>query len=434
MKLLKNLTVQTALAGVAGYLLSRWLFQGESPSVGAEQLLGLLLIAKGAFLTGLKMLIAPMIFFSLLQGLLQLGDASKLSSLGRRTLIYYLGTTGVAILIGLFVVLFIHPWEGSGVRLSPGEGLDSFGAAAPSRLINAAEGSTSAIFTGLLQRALDNPFHALAEGNLIGIVTSAILFGLALLFAGARARPLVELIGILSEATFRILGWLLRLLPLGVFAIVFDFQRKVSGDLVTELFAFALVVLAATLLHGLVILPLIARIVAGVSPRVLFKGLAQPLLLALTTSSSAATLPVSLKSAREHFKVREEVSSFVLPLGATMNMDGTALFEGIAAIFLAHLYGIDLSGAQIGLVFFTAMISSIGAPGMPSGSMSGMQIVLLSVGIPLEAIGILLVVERPLDTIRTMVNVEGDLIGAIVVDRSAGETLNSESEGAPLPG
>ena len=115
-------------------------------------------------------------------------------------------------------------------------------------------------------------------------------------------------------------------------------------------------------------------------------------------------------------------------------MDGTALFEGIAAIFLAHLYGIDLSGAQIGLVFFTAMISSIGAPGMPSGSMSGMQIVLLSVGIPLEAIGILLVVERPLDTIRTMVNVEGDLIGAIVVDRSAGETLNSESEGAPLPG
>ena len=421
MKILRNVTVQTALAGLLAYLLSASISaESLANSNIAALLYQLCLIAKSAFLTGLKMLIAPMIFFSLLLGLLQLGDASKLSTLGKRTISYYLGTTAIAICIGFFVVLFIHPWEGSGVQLSA-EGsagsADYFGAMKPSRLINSADGSTTAILSGLLQRALDNPFHALAEGNIIGIVTFAFLLGLALLFIGERAQPLRVQVEILSEATFRILGWLLKFLPVGVFAIVFDLQRKITGDLVGELLAFGLVVVAATLFHGLIVLPLIAKLFAGVSPRALFAGLSKPLLLALTTSSSAATLPVSLQSAREDFGVRDEVSGFVLPLGATMNMDGTALFEGIAAVFLASLYGIELGGVQIGLVFFTAMISSVGAPGMPSGSMSGMQIVLLSIGVPLEAIGILLVIERPLDTIRTMVNVEGDLIGALVVDR-----------------
>ena len=175
--------------------------------------------------------------------------------------------------------------------------------------------------------------------------------------------------------------------------------------------------LAATALHGLVVLPLIAWLAGGVGWLELWRGIARPCLVALTTSSSAAALPVSMETVREEFRVRESVSSFVLPLGATMNMDGTALFEGIAAVFLAHLFGLELSTLDTVVVFLVAMMSSVGAPGIPSGSMAGMQVVLLAVGIPLEAIGILLLIERPLDTFRTAVNVEGDLIGAIVVQR-----------------
>ena len=153
----------------------------------------------------------------------------------------------------------------------------------------------------------------------------------------------------------------------------------------------------------------------------LLRDLARPLIVAFSTSSSAATLPVSMRTADEILKVRSGTSSFVLPLGATMNMDGTALFEAVAAVFLAYLFDVPLGPAGIVLVFLMSMVASIGAPGMPSGSMAGMQLVLLSVGIPLEAIAILLVIERPLDTIRTSINVEGDLVGALVVDELTAE-------------
>ena len=179
-------------------------------------------------------------------------------------------------------------------------------------------------------------------------------------------------------------------------------------------------VVGATLLHGLVVLPLIAKFLGGVGPLTLFTKAAKPLMVAFATSSSLATLPVSIATAEDDLDVSQTVAGFVLPLGATMNMDGTALFEGIAAVFLAYLFGIELSTVAMITVFLMAMVSSIGAPGMPSGSMAGMQMVLLGAGIPLEAIGILLVIERPLDTIRTAVNVEGDMVGALVVQRQLG--------------
>jgi len=178
-----------------------------------------------------------------------------------------------------------------------------------------------------------------------------------------------------------------------------------------------LVVLGATLVHGLIVLPLIAWLFCGVPPWQLLRKAAAPMLLAFSTSSSTATLPVTLKTCQDDLQVSPPVAGFVLPLGATMNMDGTALFEGVAAVFLAYLFGIELSTTAMVAVFVMAMVSSIGAPGMPSGSMSGMQMVLLAVGIPLEAIAILLLVERPLDTFRTAVNVQGDMVGALVVQR-----------------
>jgi Na+/H+-dicarboxylate symporter len=219
----------------------------------------------------------------------------------------------------------------------------------------------------------------------------------------------------------RILGWVIMTLPVGIFAILFDFTTKISGEsgasgvVLTQLFSFALLILIATMIHGILVLPGIAYLFSGLSPKTLFTKLARPLLVALSTSSSSATLPVSMKCAEEELGVSESVRSFVLPLGATMNMDGSALFEAIAAVFLAYLYGIGLSTVSMITIFLMAMIASIGAPGMPSASMAGMQIILISVGIPLEAIGLLMVIERPLDTFRTAVNVEGDLIGTVVI-------------------
>jgi Na+/H+-dicarboxylate symporter len=191
------------------------------------------------------------------------------------------------------------------------------------------------------------------------------------------------------------------------------------------LLQFGLLVIVLTLIHGGLVLPAIAWLYAGRSPLALFRQIGRPMLVAFSTSSSAATLPVSMRSAEEDLGISPSVASFVLPLGATMNMDGTALFEAVAAAFLAYLFGVELSTVAMMTVFLMAMVASIGAPGMPSASMAGMQMVLLAVGIPLEAIAILLVIERPLDTIRTAVNVEGDLIGALVVDRyTAVERIN----------
>jgi Na+/H+-dicarboxylate symporter len=212
----------------------------------------------------------------------------------------------------------------------------------------------------------------------------------------------------------KVLSWVVLTTPFGLYAILFDVTLKSGGTLLASLLGFCAVVVAGTLLHGLVVLPLIAKIFAGVGPVSFFSKAGKPLMVAFATSSSSATLPVSIQTAEDEFGVSQSVSGFIFPLGATMNMDGTALYEGIAAVFLAYLFGIDLGTVGMITVFFMAMVSSIGAPGMPSASMAGMQMVLLGAGIPLEAIGILLVVERPLDTIRTAVNVEGDLIGALV--------------------
>jgi Na+/H+-dicarboxylate symporter len=270
--------------------------------------------------------------------------------------------------------------------------------------------------------AFSNPISAMANLNIVGIVTSALLFGLAMVICLPKTSPLFQMVRDVNALIMKILGWVIAVLPIGIFAIVFDFTLKVGvsddlgGTFLTQLFQFGVTVTLITLLHGLVILPLLASIVTKQSPIQLLRQVAQPLIVAFTTSSSSATLPVSIKTAEEKLGVESSVSSFVLPLGATMNMDGTALFEAVAAIFLAYLYGIELSSLMIITIFLMAMISSIGAPGMPTASMSGMQIVLLAAGIPLEAIAILLVIERPLDTFRTAVNVNGDLMGSVVVD------------------
>ena len=398
-----RLTLAVVLAALAGLALGLlW------PDV--SWLAHLMQAAKQLFLGALKLIVGPLIFFSLISGILRLRQATAMRRLGAVTLTYYLGTTAIAIGIGLFVVLGIHPWT----ALPP---LAQLPTAAPGVLIEQTSGDVPSVLIGLLRSALSNPISALADLNILAIVCNAVLFGLALLITLPADSPIVHGVHDLTAAIYRIARWAVLLVPIGVLGITFELAGSIGGALLTQLVAFMGVVFGATAVHGLLVLPLLAFLLTGHAPLRFLRAVAAPATVALTTSSSAATLPVSLRTAEENLDVSPSVASFVLPLGATVNMDGTALFEGIAAVFLAYLFGIELGVTGLLVTFFVAMVASIGAPGIPSGSMAGMQVVLLAVGIPLEAIGLLLLIERPLDTFRTAVNVEGDLLACLVAKR-----------------
>lgn len=413
--MLNNLTLQVFIAATLGIVLALG-YQLIEPN-GIEMVDNSVSLIKGAFLALLKMLIAPMIFFSLIGGIISIGNVVRLRQLGGITVSYYLLTTGLAITLALVAVVFVHPWTAYPPIAA------SMADASSTRLLEPGSDSILAVLETMASLAFTNPFSALVNLNILGIVTNAIFMGIAMVLVLDENSPLFRLVGDVNKIIIQVLRWVIRVLPIGIFAILFDFTVRLSGDsglggtFLRQLLEFGLLVVTMTLIHGLIVLPALAWITTRMSPLELLRKISSPLLVAFSTSSSAATLPVSMRAAEDNLDVSTGVASFVLPLGATMNMDGTALFEAVAAVFLAYLYGIELSGIMVVTVFLMAMVASIGAPGMPSASMSGMQMVMLAIGIPLEAIAILLVIERPLDTIRTSVNVEGDLIGSLIVDR-----------------
>ncbi|KJF84578.1 cation:dicarboxylase symporter family transporter [Photobacterium phosphoreum] len=370
----------------------------------------LLMLTKTTYIGLLKMLVGIVVLFSLLQGITSIGSTSRLKTLGYKTIAFYSLTSTLAICLGLGVSLAIPKWPHliDTAQITVGDHI---------QLIDNSASSGGAIAEKLFSMALVNPFQALATTNLLAIVVFALLLGVALLASLPSEHPVFDIISGINIAINRVISAVIKLAPLAVFAIVFQFTAQSGNSIFGELLLFALLVFSLTLVHGGIVLPLLAKIFTGIKYSTLFRALSAPMAMAFATSSSSATLPLSLQTAQEDLGISQPTSSMVLPLGSIMNMDGTALFEGVAAIFLAQLYGIELGTSGLILIFIMAMVSSIGAPGMPSGSMSGMQLVLLAVGIPLEAIAILLIIERPLDTFRTAVNVEGDLIAALVVDK-----------------
>jgi len=341
-KLTKNLTFWVFAGGVLGYIAA---LVGGDPGWASDParpaFFAFILLVKTTFLALLRMLVAPVIFFSLIGGLLSIGDAHRLKTLGGVTMLYYLGTTIVAICIGLTVVFFIHPWVGTVERLTI-EALagDPFGAMP--QFIDTGTGSIIRVLTNLLAAAFTNPFAALAELNILGIATNAFILGLALLLAVPQDSPLITGVHHINRLLHKVLSWVILITPLGIFAILFDVTLKSGGSLMNSLLGFSAVVVGGTLLHGLVVLPLIARYLGGVGPLEFFRKAAKPLMVAFATASSAATLPVSMQVCEDELGVSKTVSGFVFPLGATMNMDGTARYEGIAAVFLAYLLGVDL--------------------------------------------------------------------------------------------
>jgi Na+/H+-dicarboxylate symporter len=393
-----------ALAGVA---------LGTLPGSGVESVA----IVGKAFIAALKMLIAPMILFSVATGIAGMASAAHVGRIGGRTVALYLLTMALAAGTGLVLVNVLEPGAGGSLRETAFFS-DVVGSAKPGPTRD-----LGAFFVEMLFQMLSNPVASLAAGQVLPVVAFAILLGIALLQIGERGEALVELLASANAAVSWILRLFLELAPVGIFALLGQLVATVGfRSLFENLAEFAALVVGATLFHAFVTLPVLARLLTGVSALGFLRAIREAMVVAFSTSSSLATLPVTTRCVEDNLGVPPGISSFVLPLGATVNMDGTALYEAIAAIFVANIYGIDLSlGSQV-VIFVVAILTAIGAPGIPSAGMVTMIVVLEAVGLPTESVGLLISIDRLLDTVRTMANVEGDCVVAVAVARAAART------------
>jgi Na+/H+-dicarboxylate symporter len=402
-----SLNIQILLGAIFGIGLGVYL-QGISPEqVAFQNSLYVANLVGTLFIDLLKMILVPLVFCSIAVGIANLRQHQQMHRVWVVTLIFFLSSMGIAIALGLAASNYFKP--GLGLHL------DMFQNALQS--FEAKQLPLSDFFTQFLHGLFLNPFAALAQGNILAVVVFALIFGIALVLGGERYKNILALFQEGLEIIMRMVGWIMHLAPFGIMALLVKLIAVQDIAILNTLAKFVAVVMGTTLFHGVIILPLILYVLTRKSPLWFWRGARAALMTAFATSSSAATLPVTLQSATQHLHVKPEIAGFVIPLGATINMDGTALYEASAALFVANLVGVDLSMTQQMIVFLTAMIAAMGAPGIPSAGMVTMVLVLQSVGLPVEAIAILLPIDRLLDTIRTTVNVEGDMVGSLIVQK-----------------
>ncbi len=382
------------------------------------------------FMNLLLMIAVPLVLFSLVAGVASLNDTRRLSRIGGKTIGLYVATTAIAITIGLTVANLFRP--GSGISPETRDALQESSRAAAEGAIARAE--SLSVVDQLIDIVPRNPFDALAGGNMLQVVFFSLMLGIGVtLLGGQRTARVGALFQDLSDAVIAMVRLIMLVAPLGVFALLAHAIVQVGEDperqaeLFTALLGYMGCVVLGLLLHlGLVYLPLL-RLLARVGPRQFLRAMAPAQLLAFSSSSSAATLPVTMACAEKRLGVDDEVSSFVLPLGATINMDGTALYQGVAAIFIANVYGLDLSlGAQLSILL-TATLASIGTAAVPGVGLIMLTIVLRQAQIPVEGIALILGVDRPLDMLRTAINVSGDATVATLVARSEGMELRPQA-------
>ena len=410
-----SLNVQILLGASFGVLVGLY-FQhlGTQHAVVQSSMYGADLVGT-LFIDLLKMILIPLVFCSIAVGIANLRQHSQMHRVWITTLVFFAFTMAIAITLGLAASNYFKP--GAGLQISLFQNaMQNF---------SAQQLPLSEFFAQFLHGLFMNPFAALAGGNVLAVVIFALILGVALVMGGDRYKNIINLLQELLEITMRIVGWVMILAPFGIAALLIKLVASQDVAMLSTLVKFIMVVVGTTLLHGVVILPLLLYLITGKTPLWFWRGAREALVTAFATSSSSATLPITMRCTTQHLHVKPEIAGFVVPLGATVNMDGTALYEAAAALFIANLVGIELSFVQQLIVFFTAMIAAIGAPGIPSAGMVTMVMVLQSVGLPAEAIAILLPIDRLLDTIRTTVNVQGDMIGSLVVQKLTSPKLAS---------
>ena len=371
------------------------------------------------FLNALKMIIVPLITASIIIGVAGIGSGGNLGSLGGKTLLFYASTTLAAILVGLVIINVVGPGYVDGEPAKEYLALEASTADLEAKVAGKGAGDVANIF---LRMVPTNIIKAAADGQMLGVIFFSILFGYFMTHLDNEyAEPLYKFWNGVFHVMMRMTEWIMLFAPIGVFGLVAGVIAKAGYKATGPLAVFSLAVLAALAVHALVTLPLLLRFVGRVSPFKTMRAAAQPMLTAFSTASSSATLPVTMDAVEDEVGVSNKVSSFVLPLGATVNMNGTALYECAAAMFIAQAYGLELTfGVQFSIVAI-ALMTSIGVAGVPSASLVAIAIILGAIGLPIEALGVLLVFDRILDMARTSINVWGDVSCATIVARLEGE-------------
>ncbi len=367
------------------------------------------------FLRMLLMTVIPLVFASITLGVAGLGDIRKVGRVGGRTLAYFMLSTTLSALLGLALVNLVRPGDGLEPALrdqlmntyrTQAEGLQAGGAArfGIDLLVN------------LVPR---NPVAAAAGMDMLGLIFFSIVFGAALtLIPEEKARPMLRVIDALGEAIVKVIDIAMKLAPYGVFGLIFVVTSRFGWDILAQLLKYVLVVIGGLAIYAAVGLSLLVRVFGGVSPRVFWRKSWTSFMTAFSTSSSNATLPTNIAVAEKNLRIPPKIAGFVLPLGATMNMNGTALYEGVTVLFLAQVFGVSLTLSQQAFVIVLSVITAVGAAGVPGGSLPLIMVVLASVGVPPESIAVILGVDRILDMSRTSLNVTGDLTAACYVART----------------
>jgi Na+/H+-dicarboxylate symporter len=371
------------------------------------------------FLNALKMLIVPLVVSSIIVGIAGIGSGGAFGRLGLKTLAYYLTTSLLAILVGLVMVNVVAPGMVDGEPAKHLAGLSENAGDVVARVEGKGTGDLVGVF---LRMVPANVVAAAADGQMLGLIFFSLLFGFFMTkIEEAYAESLYNFWQGLFQVMMKITDWVMRFAPIGVFGLVAKVVADTGYGAFVPLAWFFLSVLAGLAVHFLLVLPLLLFFVGRVNPLRHYRAMAPALLTAFSTSSSAATLPLTLECVEKNAGVSNRTSSFVLPLGATVNMDGTALYECVAAMFIAQVYGIELGFAQQFTIVLMALATSIGVAAIPSASLVAIAIILAAVGLPVEAIGLILAVDRVLDMCRTSVNVFSDSCGAVIIARLTGE-------------
>jgi Na+/H+-dicarboxylate symporter len=418
LKLHWQILISLVLAVFAGYL------SGTEGTLLGIELYAVYTFIGALFMNALKMIIVPLIISSIITGVSGVGGSQGLGRLGGKTVLFYMTTSLLAILTGLLFVNMLNPGIVNGEPAREVLGLSQEAVAEVAEKVQGR--SASDLSDVFLSMVPPNIVLAAAEGQMLGLIFFSLLFGFFMTRIDKASGDLLNRFwqGV-ADVMMGITDLIMKFAPLGVFGLV---AKTVAGigpeqldDLAVSLGTFTLSVLLALLVHVLVTLPVLLVLVARVNPLAHFKAMMPALLTAFSTASSSATLPLTMECVRDNAGVSNRTSSFVLPLGATVNMDGTALYECVAAIFIAQAYGLELSFVTQFTIVLVALLTSIGVAGIPAASLVAITIILASIGLPAEAIGLILAVDRILDMFRTSVNVFSDSCGAVLIAKTEGE-------------
>ncbi len=363
---------------------------------------GVLEVIGQVFISSLQMLVVPLVFVSLVCGTCSLRDTSKLGRIGGKAILLYLVTTAIAISFAISLALLISP--GEGVNMTANTTFEA--REAP---------SLAQVFIDMFPR---NPFSAFAKGNMLQVIVFALLFGIAMALSGKPGERIASIFEDMNEVIMRLVGILMNIAPYGVFCLLAVLFTEVSLETFGNLLKYFFVVFFALLIHGLVTYPLLLKVLTGLNPVIFLKKMRDTIVFAFSTSSSNATLPVTLETVTKKMGVKNSIASFTVPLGATINMDGTAIMQGVATVFIAQVFNVDLTLSQFLMVILTATLASVGTAGVPGVGLIMLAMVLEQVGLPVEGIGLIIGVDRLLDMTRTAVNVTGDSMVSLIVGKS----------------